>query len=256
MAVGGPVLISIRLIRSRTGPIASPTGLIVSRSRRIRSRTGRVVSRTGPIQILIARLRAAMRGLGVVTWPIDAAAAAVPSTICFPGSVDRPPHISNWLTRDPPVRRGFINDTKGVSQTRLGKEAIMAIKGNSLSEKFSRWQVLVNNLKESVALPNLDHAIAELEGMLSQARALQDRYEDLRTQAREVRAALAQLGRRGDKARGRLGAHLRGTFGYTSESLHRYGFKPNAVTRRRSKAAIAQAKAAAQAATSAAAEDL
>lgn len=124
----------------------------------------------------------------------------------------------------------------------------MAINGNSRSEKLTRWQLLVNNLKESAALPTLAAEIAELEDLLTEGRALQDRYEDLRTQAREVRAQLTQLGRRGDRVRGRLGAHLRGTFGYTSESLTRYGYKPNAVTRRRSKAAIAQAKAVAQAA--------
>jgi hypothetical protein len=113
----------------------------------------------------------------------------------------------------------------------------MAITGNSRSEKFSRWQVLVNNLKESAALPHVTEEIAQLEAMLSQARALQDRYEDFRTQAREVLAELDQLGRAGDKVRGRLGANLRGKLGFTSESLIRYGYKPNAVPRRRVKAA-------------------
>jgi hypothetical protein len=118
----------------------------------------------------------------------------------------------------------------------------MAITGKSRSERFSRWQLVVNNLKESAALPHVTEEIAQLEAMLAQARALQDRYEDFRTQAREVLAELDQLGRAGDEVRGRLGANLRGKFGFSSESLFRYGYKPNPATRRRT-ATLAKAKA-------------
>ncbi len=82
-------------------------------------------------------------------------------------------------------------------------------------------------------------------------RALQDRYEDFRTQAREVLAQLDQLGRAGDKVRGRLGANLRSKLRFTSESLMRYDYKPNQVTRRRSTAAVAKAAAAAKKAAAA-----
>lgn len=109
----------------------------------------------------------------------------------------------------------------------------MAITGNSRSEKFSRWQVLVNNLKESAALSHVTEEMAQLEALLGQARSLQDRYEHFRTQAREVQAELDRLGRQGDEVRGRLGANLRGKLGFTSESLLRYGFKPNQVNRRK-----------------------
>jgi len=122
----------------------------------------------------------------------------------------------------------------------------MAITGQSRSERFSRWQLLVNNLKESAALPHVTEEIAQLEALLAEARALQNRYEHFRTQAREVQVELTRLGRTGDAVRGRLGANLRGKLGFSSESLMRYGYKPQPVTRRRPGAA-ARAKAAAQA---------
>ncbi len=127
----------------------------------------------------------------------------------------------------------------------------MAITGHSLSERFSRWQVLVNNLKESAVLPHVTEEIAQLEALLAEARGLQDRYESFRTQAREVRAELLRVGRSGDAVRGRLGANLHGKLGFSSETLLRYGYKPQPTTRRRTGAAARARAAAAQAAAQA-----
>jgi hypothetical protein len=118
----------------------------------------------------------------------------------------------------------------------------MAITGRSRSEQFALWQVLVNNLKESAVLPHVSEEIAQLEALLAEARALQNRFESFRTQAREVQAELRRLGRQGNVIRGRLGANLRGKLGFTSESLIRYGYRPQpVVVRRRSSPARAGA---------------
>jgi hypothetical protein len=110
----------------------------------------------------------------------------------------------------------------------------MAVLGHSLSERISRWQVLISNLKEeSPTLPHVDDDLTQLEALLPQARALQDRYEHFRAQAREVNADLAELVAEGDSIRGRIGANLRGKFGFASEALIRYGFKPQPKGRRR-----------------------
>ncbi len=101
----------------------------------------------------------------------------------------------------------------------------------------------MSNLRESGALPHRDAEIDRLETLLTEARAVQDRYEHLRSQAREAKAELARIAREGDRVRGILGAGLRAELGFTSESLRRYGYKPNQVNRRRPKAA-AQAAAA------------
>jgi hypothetical protein len=120
----------------------------------------------------------------------------------------------------------------------------MAITGNSRSERFSRWQLLVNNLRESGTLPHFHEEIDRLDALLVEARGVQVRYEHYRAQAREAKAELARLAREGDRVRGILGAGLRAEFGFTSESLLRYGYKPNQVNRRRPKAAPAPAAAA------------
>ncbi len=110
----------------------------------------------------------------------------------------------------------------------------MPVLGHSLSERISRWQVLISNLKEEPSgLAHVAEELAQLEVLLPQARALQDRYEHFRAQARQINAELAQLVSQGDGIRGRIGASLHGKFGFASEALIRYGFRPRSTNRRR-----------------------
>ena len=112
----------------------------------------------------------------------------------------------------------------------------MAIKGNSLSERVTRWDTLVTNLKSEVAaLPHVADDLKSLEDLLTQARALESQQQDLRSQARKATSTLKSLGQQGDAVRSRLGANLRGKFGFTDEALIKFGFKPRAIVRRKSK---------------------
>jgi hypothetical protein len=113
----------------------------------------------------------------------------------------------------------------------------MAVTGHSLSERFSRWQVLASNLKEVGAQPHVAEELAELDGLLAQARALQNQQEHFRAQAREVTAQLEAIAGQGDKVRGRMGALLQGKLGFSNEALIRFGFKPRRPPRRKPKQA-------------------
>jgi hypothetical protein len=131
----------------------------------------------------------------------------------------------------------------------------MAAKGRSLAERFARWQVLVNNLKDSEGFAHVTEELADLERLLGEVRTLENQKDDLRSQVRGINARLRSLAREGDGLRSRLGANIHGKFGSTSETLIRFGFEPVRFTRRRSKrelelerAAQAAAEAAAQAA--------
>ncbi len=109
----------------------------------------------------------------------------------------------------------------------------MAARGRSLSERFARWQVLVNNLKEANLIPHVAEEIAQLEAMLAEARAFQDRQDHFRAQSQELTTKLTDLARRGDDLRSRLGANLQGKVGFRNEELIRYGFKPRKLPTRR-----------------------
>jgi len=109
----------------------------------------------------------------------------------------------------------------------------MAARGQSFAEKFSRWGVTVGNLKDQVeAMPHIASDLTQLEQMLTQARDLESRQEDLRGQVRELNSQLRNLTKEGEKVRGRLRASLQGKFGFTSEALVKFGFKPQRIPRR------------------------
>ncbi|HEY0783708.1 MAG TPA: hypothetical protein VGE98_14715 [Thermoanaerobaculia bacterium] len=105
-----------------------------------------------------------------------------------------------------------------------------------MSERITRWDTLVTNLKTGINdLPHLADDLKALDGLLAQARALESQQEDLRSQARKATATLRDLGKQGDTVRARLGANLRGKFGFTDETLIKFGFKPRPIVRRKSK---------------------
>jgi hypothetical protein len=102
----------------------------------------------------------------------------------------------------------------------------------SYAARFTRWQVLVNNLPQSEAWAEDRRRLTEL---LETARALQNEKEEARSDLRKGSARLRQLAQQGDLAYRRLGSKLRGIFGFTSEELVRFGLKPRPIVRRRSK---------------------
>ncbi|HYO12628.1 MAG TPA: hypothetical protein VE685_05495 [Thermoanaerobaculia bacterium] len=92
----------------------------------------------------------------------------------------------------------------------------------------------MDNLRENLEqFPHITPDLEEMEKMLSQGRELESRIDALRGQWREVAAELRLLTAEGEKLRARLGAHLKAKYGFTSETLVRYGFRPLVVTRRR-----------------------
>jgi len=113
----------------------------------------------------------------------------------------------------------------------------MAAKGQSYAEKFSRWQVLITNGKPVVPdMPHVGEDLTALEQKLGDVRALESRQEDLRSQARDIGKQIRDAAREGEKIRARLGATLKGKYGFDSETLVKYGFRPRPqIVRRRAK---------------------
>jgi hypothetical protein len=110
----------------------------------------------------------------------------------------------------------------------------MAARGSARSAKLSRWGVTVDNLRGDLdQFPHIAPDLEEMERTLGLGRDLESRVDALRGQLREVGAELRTLTDQGEKLRARLGAHLKAKYGFTSESLVRYGFRPLSTIRRR-----------------------
>jgi hypothetical protein len=103
----------------------------------------------------------------------------------------------------------------------------MAAKGQSYAEKHSRWQVLITNAKPGVPdMPYIETDVTALEQKLGDVRALESKQEDLRSQVRDLVKQIQTATREGEKIRNRLGATLKGKYGFQSDTLVKYGFKP------------------------------
>lgn len=120
----------------------------------------------------------------------------------------------------------------------------MAAKGHSYAEKLSRWGVALATLKEHLEeMPHVAADLAEMERLLTEARALEVRLEDTRGQAREINVRFREITKEGERLRARLRSHLAAKFGATSESLVKFGFRPLRVPRRRPVIVVEEPKA-------------
>jgi len=101
-------------------------------------------------------------------------------------------------------------------------------RADSFSIKVNNWSLMKSNLE-----PRLDQLPAqarplqeELSTVVVDARQLEDEQENARKQLRELVRRRQELELRGEEARRRLAALLRGTFGFKSEELIPFGLNP------------------------------
>jgi len=114
----------------------------------------------------------------------------------------------------------------------------MAAKGFSFAEKMSRNSVMVTNAKASLTeVPYLADDVAALEQLVGQGRTLESRQDDLRSQFQENTKKMKTLASEADKLRSRLAAGLQSKFGFTNETLLKFGVKLRKAPPRRKPAA-------------------
>jgi hypothetical protein len=111
------------------------------------------------------------------------------------------------------------------------------------SEKITNWDLLNTNMKPVLEeMPHLQPIQAELETLISQARALDGEQEVARGQLRELTRRRQEVEKQGESLRRRVASHLRGTFGFTSEQLIKFGVNPRPTRTRPRKSRTAQQK--------------
>jgi hypothetical protein len=103
----------------------------------------------------------------------------------------------------------------------------MASNDRSLSGRIARWRNLFTNAQE--LLPEVPH----LEGDLQELRGIEDEVSALRAERmiqeaklREITLKIRKLAKKGDSIRARIGAGLKGRYGFDSFLLIQCGFTP------------------------------
>ncbi len=103
----------------------------------------------------------------------------------------------------------------------------MASKSRSLSVRIGRWRVLFDNTQEYLAeVPQIEGDLQELRGIADEVSALRAERLIQQTKVRETTLKIRKLSKRGDNLRGRIGASLKGRFGFDSLLLVQFGFTP------------------------------
>lgn len=114
---------------------------------------------------------------------------------------------------------------------------------NIFSEKITNWDLLNTNVKPYMEeMPHLREIQAKLETVISDGRSLDSEQEVARSQLRELTRRRQDLEKRGEALRRRVAAHLRGTFGFTSEQLIKFGVNPRPTRPRTRKSRKSQEK--------------
>ena len=118
---------------------------------------------------------------------------------------------------------------------------------NSFASKTTSWELLATNIQPHLQeMPHLQAFYDQLQGLRTRAADLDSQQETAKAQVRELTRLRQEVEREGESLRARIAAHLRATFGFTSEQLIKFGINPRPrVTRRRAVPEV-KAKPAAQ----------
>lgn len=96
-----------------------------------------------------------------------------------------------------------------------------------LGKTVVNWQLLNDNIKPHLAeMPQVQPIAVELEALIAEIRAIDNEQEVARMRFRELTRRRRDAEKKGEALRRRVAAHLRGTFGFTSEQLIQFGINP------------------------------
>jgi hypothetical protein len=105
---------------------------------------------------------------------------------------------------------------------------------NTFGDKSSNWRVMTTNMAPLLEeMPHLQPIHADLLALIGEAETHDAEQEAIRGRLRELSAKRRELERRGQSLRSRAAAHLKGSYGYTSEQLVKFGLNPLPTRRKR-----------------------
>jgi hypothetical protein len=106
--------------------------------------------------------------------------------------------------------------------------------GYTLAKYIADWDLLLGALKPRLAdLPHLNAHSQELEGLLAEARSLDQDQQSLRGQLQDTVKRRRNIERRGRDLRSRLAAQLRGALGFDNDTLLGFGVPPRRARRKK-----------------------
>lgn len=100
-------------------------------------------------------------------------------------------------------------------------------KAQTFAKKIVEWELLIGNLRPHLGeMPYLQEILMELEALITTAKTLDSQQEVARGVLQEAVHQRQDVERQGEILRRRAASHLRGSFGFTSNDLVKFGVRP------------------------------
>jgi hypothetical protein len=104
----------------------------------------------------------------------------------------------------------------------------------TLAKLIADWELLSTALHPHLTdMPYLRDKAAELEGLITEAKGMDTRQQDLRGSLQETVRQRQELEKRGTGLHLRIAAMLRGSLGFENQTLLSFGLKPRRPRRKR-----------------------
>jgi len=100
-------------------------------------------------------------------------------------------------------------------------------KAQSFAKKITEWELLNANIKPHLPeMPYLQEIVTELESLIAEAKGLDSQQEVARGQLQDLVQKRQEAEKQGESLRRRAASHLKGSFGFNSNELVKFGVRP------------------------------
>jgi len=110
-------------------------------------------------------------------------------------------------------------------------------KAKAFAEKITEWEMMNANMKPRLAeMPHLQEIVTAIDALITEAKGLDSEQELARSQLQDIVHRRQGVEKRGQDLRRRAASHLKGSFGFSSDELVKFGVRPRPTGSRKKKA--------------------
>jgi hypothetical protein len=110
-------------------------------------------------------------------------------------------------------------------------------KAKTLAKKVREWELINANMTPRLAeMPHLQEIVTAIEALVAEAKGLDNEQEVVRGRLQDIIHRRQDVEKRGETLRRRAAAHLKGSFGFSSDELVKFGVRPRPTGPRKRKA--------------------
>ncbi|HEV8578585.1 MAG TPA: hypothetical protein VGX68_05825 [Thermoanaerobaculia bacterium] len=100
-------------------------------------------------------------------------------------------------------------------------------KSQTFAKKITEWELLNANIQPHLAeMPHLQEIVTAIEALIAEAKVLDGEQEVARGRLQDIVHRRQDVEKRGETLRRRVAAHLKGSFGFSSDELVKFGVRP------------------------------